>query len=77
MDLRPALFFLLIAVCGLVAAATIAVTGNDSPWRHMAEQDLATIRDTIRDRHPGPLDARNPAFAQWNARGYDEAMALA
>jgi len=31
MDLRPALFFLLLAVCGLVAAATIAVTGNDSP----------------------------------------------
>jgi len=77
MDLRPALCFLLLAVCGLVAAATLAVTGNDSVWRHMAEQDLATIRDTIRDRHPGPLDARNPAFAEWNARGYDEAMGLA
>jgi hypothetical protein len=60
----------LVAACGLASAA------EDAPWRRMAEADLAAIRDTIDERHPGPLDTRNPAFAQWHARGYVEATQL-
>jgi hypothetical protein len=63
--------FLALAACGAAHAA------DEAPWRRMAEQDLGAVHDTIAARHPGPVDARNPQFAEWHERGYRDALALA
>lgn len=70
----------LLHTAALAAAMAIvpplaAIAGN--PWRQLAEQDLTVIHDTIGANHPGPADTRNPAFADWQERGFREAMELA
>ncbi|HEV8690853.1 MAG TPA: S41 family peptidase [Ideonella sp.] len=46
-------------------------------WRAMAVADLKAARQAIEATHPGMIDAQNPRFRDWVARGYDEALALA
>jgi hypothetical protein len=45
------------------------------PWQQMAQADLAFIRDTIAQHHPGPVDEENPAFRAWFEDGYEQALA--
>jgi hypothetical protein len=59
----------------LAACAAAPVTEEVEPaWRQMARADLAFIRDTIAQHHPGPVDAENPAFSAWFDDGYRQAL---
>jgi hypothetical protein len=62
----------LLAAC---TAAPVQVTEEVEPaWRQMTRADLAFIRDTIAQHHPGPVDVDNPAFSMWFEEGYRQAL---
>lgn len=65
----------LVGTCLLAACAATPVTEEAEPaWRQMARADLAFVRDTIAQHHPGPVDADNPAFSAWFEEGYRQAL---
>lgn len=43
-------------------------------WAAAARMDIEAIHATLRDNHPGPVDAANPAFSKWLTEG--RALAL-
>ena len=43
-------------------------------WAAAARMDIEAIHDTLRDHHPGPVDAGNPAFARWLKEGRAQAL---
>ena len=43
-------------------------------WATAARMDIEAIHDTLRDHHPGPVDAGNPAFASWLREGRAQAL---
>ncbi|MGE0179702.1 MAG: hypothetical protein AB7O91_07780, partial [Sphingomonas sp.] len=70
--------FAIAAVALALTAVPAAATERSGPqWRETTVDDLHFIRATLRENHPGPLDASNPAFRDWYRRGFDEALALA
>jgi hypothetical protein len=65
----------LVGACLLAACAATPVKEEAEPaWRQMARADLAFVRDTIAQHHPGPVDADNPAFSAWFEEGYRQAL---
>jgi hypothetical protein len=46
-------------------------------WVGLTVNDLSVIRQLIVDSHPGAIDSKNEAFADWVERGYLEASQLA
>jgi hypothetical protein len=38
-------------------------------WATAARMDIESIHSTLRDNHPGPVDAANPGFSRWLADG--------
>ncbi|WP_028102134.1 S41 family peptidase [Pseudoduganella violaceinigra] len=56
------------------ADAAHAATGTD--WSAKAATDLEAARTAIRAGHPGYIDEQNPAFLEWEAKGYAAARAL-
>lgn len=43
-------------------------------WAAAARLDIEAIHDTLRDHHPGPVDADNPVFAKWLKEGKVQAL---
>jgi len=43
-------------------------------WSQTAIDDLHFIRAILRENHPGPVDAENPAFLEWYRRGFEGAI---
>jgi Peptidase family S41 len=43
-------------------------------WAAAARMDIEAVHDTLRDHHPGPVDAGNPAFAKWLKEGRAQAL---
>ena len=43
-------------------------------WATAARMDIESIHNTLRDHHPGPVDAGNPAFAKWLKDGRAQAL---
>jgi len=43
-------------------------------WAAAARMDIEAIHDTLRDHHPGPVDAGNSAFARWLKEGRAQAL---
>lgn len=63
----------------LLAALLAAVTAHAAPethWRDQAASELDAARDAVRAGHPGAIDKDNPAFGQWDAKGYEQARAM-
>ena len=66
------------AAAGLaIAAPAMAAERSAAEWSQVAVDDLHYIRAALRENHPGPIDAENPAFRTWFVRGFDESLALA
>lgn len=74
MNLHAALS-LLIAMTLTSACSTI--DKPDSAWKTLAQSDLQFIYKTIKENHPGPIDAENPEFNDWLEKGHVDAAAEA
>ena len=71
----------------LPAASAVAQSGHPSgggasadrpgPWTELTRRDLAAMRKTLLENHPGPVDPRNPAYRRWLDQGYERALAMA
>lgn len=69
-----------LAVSSLAAAAAAQAAPERAvvrPWAAMADEDLRAIHDLLAENHPGPVDPRNPAYAEWLQRGLAEARSRA
>jgi hypothetical protein len=70
-----AILIFVLAIASAPAGATdTAVESDGNLWQSMARQDLAFIRDTLAEHHPGPVDEANPGFSSWFERGYEETL---
>jgi hypothetical protein len=68
-----------ILSCALIAAAVYYYWKyiREPDWHVSAIEDVASIRDTIRDDHPGFVDAENPDFGATLEAAYARASAMA
>ena len=62
--------FLVLLHAATASAQTMAEQA-DNPWPAIAKADLAKIRATLEQNHPGPVDALNPRFKDWLAKGFE------
>src|SRR5690348_2652349 len=69
---------------GKVVLAALIAMGSwcqahaaEGPWPALARTDLADIRDTLRDNHPGPADPTNPHYRDWLGKGFKPALVRA
>ncbi len=58
-----------------VAPSCLAATVNG--WASAAADDVKAMHDIIRDNHPGPVNAQDPAFKDWLERGETEFLVAA
>ncbi len=69
--------FPILLAAVLIAGATKANSASAATdWRALAAGDLDAARAAIRAGHPGYIDEQNPAFREWEAKGYEGARAL-
>lgn len=83
----PVSFLTALVLLLLPAASAIAQSGRPSgggasadrpgPWTELTRRDLAAMRKTLLENHPGPVDPRNPAYRRWLDQGYERALAMA
>ena len=69
MKSTPAAFLFLISISAAAAAR--------SPWADLTRADIVTIRDALRDNHPGVPDPRDPHYREWLTKGLTPALARA
>jgi hypothetical protein len=70
-------FGLGLCFAGAAASEDIAAPPQsvvEIDWAAAARLDIEDIHDTLRDNHPGPVDAGNPAFARWLKEGRVQAL---
>ena len=72
--MRALLAAILLAI---VSADVSAAAQPERDWAETATDDLHFIRAILRENHPGPVDAANPAFRDWYVRGFAAAQARA
>lgn len=58
-------------------ARDTASADRPGPWTELTRSDLAAMRKTLLENHPGPVDPRNPAYREWLDHGYERALAMA
>jgi hypothetical protein len=54
-----------------------ASADRPGPWTELTRGDLAAMRKTLLENHPGPVDPQNPAYREWLDHGYERALAMA
>lgn len=67
---------------GLAMCTCVKAGKSDPPslvpaqinWSTAARTDIEGIYVTLRDNHPGPVDATNPSFARWLTEGRERAL---
>jgi hypothetical protein len=60
-----------------LAAAFQVADAQSNPWVELTKRDLAAIRTTILENHPGPVDSLNPGYRTWLEDGYARASTMA
>lgn len=68
-----------VALLGPLAlwVAPVTAQAGSNPWAQITKRDLAAIRQTLLENHPGPVDPLNPDYRNWLEDGYQRAMAMA
>ena len=59
----------------LVASAPSQAAAYPNYWPQIARTDLDFVYHTLKDNHPGAIDAQNPYFKEWMEKGYSAASA--